>query len=312
MELVESQGWASLTAYKEHFFPTPPPPPQAVPSPAEAALNPSPALRQEHSDEFIFYGKSRLDHLIYRPWSSPLHYSKLLNLVHLSAGESGRVLPLSVDTPGAVELAQGIQQLEGAVTGQHWARGCNKFMALVYAAYGDYKAAHDIDIWANSVSSTGERIIRPDQDWRDYWLLYREANVASQIAYRRSGREWFSPERPGYGIGLRATVTHLCEFEVPKAKQLLAALPDDKRGHSLHSLHAAAQDGWTAELLVARSVLTLWALLAVVPILGGTVDPTTSSTMAVTPMEQQFQLWPAEYSQHVLANPEARVPRLGS
>ena len=187
-------------------------------------------------------------------------------------------------------------------------------MALVYAAYGDYKAAHDIDIWANSVSSTGERIIRPDQDWRDYWLLYREANVASQIAYRRSGREWFSPERPGYGMGLRATVKHLCEFEVPKAKQLFASFPHNINAPPLNSIFrlVLANDGWTPNLLVARSVLTLWALLAVVPILGGTVDPTTSSTMAVTPMEQQFQLWPAEYSQHVLANPEARVPRLGS
>ena len=315
-ELVESQGWASLMAYKESFFPSrPPPPPQALPNPFEAPLIASQALRQEIVADFMQIGKSTLHSLIYAP-GSPLHYSKLLNLVHMSAGENGRVLTLSVATPGAVELQQGLQQAGlGSFGVPNPSLGTSKYLAVLYAAHEEYKTAHNIDVWANSTSWMGVRLMRPNQHWWDYWNHYLDDDVRDALTYRRSGREWFGPDRPGYGIGLRANIKYLCEHEVGKAKQLLAPFWPNMHApplaRSWSYLYPAAQLGWTPELLVARSVLTLWALMAISPmVIASAPDPTTEGVPFFSePMEDSFKKLPSEYVNDVLRNPELRLPR---
>ena len=152
--------------------------------------------------------------------------------------------------------------------------------------------------------------MRPNQRWWEYWDHYQEDDVRSQIAYRRSGREWVSPERPGYGMGLRATVKHLCEYEVVKAKQLFAPLPYNVYAPPLTKLVFAEYHGWTPNLLVARSVLTLWALLAVSPMMLGIPDPTTENGRAfLVPMDPWFQTLSKKYVANVLTNPALRLPR---
>ena len=309
-ELVESQGWASLMAYKESFFPSrPPPPPQAL---SNFAL-----WRQGHIADFMQIGESTLNSLIYEP-GSPLHYGKLIKPAHMALGRirltgHGGLLPLTVSTPGAVELKEGLEQA-GIGTVHHL--GLFAYMAVVYAAYEQYKTAHDIDIWANSESPSGIRIRTPDQHWWDYWNHHQEDAVASEVQLRRSG-----VSSPRYGPGLRTTFKHFCEHEVGEAKQLLAPFRPNMHAPPLTDLGAAAQLGWTPELLVARSVLTLWAVLAIYPMLMS-ANPDLSQEADLTDpravasgyaLEEVFEKIPGEYADMLLANPQMpRMRRPGS
>jgi len=269
-ELAELQGWGSLVAYREAYVQGITSPPQALPAPPDSA-----AQRAADIADLVHIGKSTLDSLMHEP-AAPLHYGKLLDLVHIDLGGHRRVFPLSASTPGAVELKQGLEQ---AGLGMNSGPGLTKYTAALWAAYEDYKTAHDIDIWANSVTLMGIRIMPPNQNWWDYWNHYQERE------HSRPNRTW-------------PTIGYLCEHEVGEAKQLLASLLlATERAPPLSKLEEAHHRGWTPKLLVARSVLTLWALLAMAPLLFGFIDPTTAAAHAFhVPMDTTFTTLRGDYA----------------
>lgn len=144
----------------------------------------------------------------------------------------------------------------------------------------------------------------PDQDWRDYWQHRQEANVASEVQRRY--------------MSLTTTFHNLVFHEVGEAKRLLewySSFWPNMPAPPLTKLYDASGYGWMPHLLVARSVLALWALLATAQIMvGSSFDPTTPQAPNFgDPMEDSFKNLPRMYADELVANPEApRMRRPGS
>ena len=216
---------------------------------------------------------------------SPLHYAKLCNLAQIDWGGSGMVMPLAGSTPEVGVLHAGL--LDAGF-------GANAilYMSVAWAAHEDYKAAHDIDVWANYVKS-------PSQNWWDYWNHYREGGVVHDV------REF----RALFGVGVNAN-TEAVFSEVAQAMITIFAHTDDGwEAPPLEKLEEAHHHGWTPKLLVARSVLTLWALLAMAPIMH--LEPPLGweavAAEVSDPMQRTFDTFPGTYSHYVQAHPGFRI-----
>lgn len=235
-ELVEEQGWASLMAYKaarSRQQAQPPPPPQPRPPPRGSERGAG-AAREALEAEFMAYGEQMLNRLIGQ--GSPLHYGQILNMVDLD--RLGRIRFADPGSPAWNTMRAGLAEA-GFVDTRH----VEKPMAVVWAAYEDYKNALDIDAWDTYVK-------RPDQNWWEYWEAVMDGDTRRAVDARRA-----STVRNALTIGELRGYAQVATSRLRTFPPLIAA------SHSGTNLEEMARAGWTPAMLVARSTLTLWLMV---------------------------------------------------
>ncbi len=253
------------------------------------------AAQQALVSDFMSIGADLLDSMILTP-VSPLHYDKLLNLVRFD--DDGNMAFVAADSAANAALREGLAQF-----GIH-AGNMQTLVAVLWAAYDDYKTALDIATWEADVKDD-------DENWWEYWnhvddhaamagVLqlrirsdhHRNARTVGELresaqraASTLSGRRWWSDRIRGFPRGRTA--------------------PAISRGEELN---LARVNGWTPEYLVARSTLTLWVVLFAYRLFtdanplgdSGPIDE-----MELATIDRQ----PAAYAQAAVANPALRVRR---
>ena len=244
------------------------------------------AAHQALAADFMSVGADLLDAMILTP-SAPLHYGKLLNLVRFD--DNGNMAFVAADSAASAALREGLAQL-----GIH-AGNMQTLVAVLWAAYDEYKTALDIAAWEDD-----------DENWWEYWDHVdggddAMADVARTVGELREsaqraastllGRRWWSEGIRGFPRGRTAPALRRGEEPSPG-----------------EGLNLARVSGWTPEYLVARSTLTLWVVLFAYRLFtdanpigdSGPIDE-----MELATIDRQ----PAAYAQAAVANPALRVRR---
>ena len=202
------------------------------------------AAHQALAADFMRVGATLLDAMILTP-AAPLHYDKLLNLVRFD--DDGNMAFVAADSAANAALREGLAQL-----GIH-AGNMQPLVAVLWAAYDDYKTALDIAAW--------EEVKGDDEHWWEYWdhvddddaMADRDRNPRTVGELRESaqraastllGRRWWSEGVRRFPRGVTAPALRRGEEPSPG-----------------EGLNYARLNGWTPEYLVARSTLTLWVVL---------------------------------------------------